>query len=233
MNSKRSRNPRGEGARLRGELVSAASTLLETISGEEALSLRAVARQAGVAPQSVYLHFADRRELMTAVYAVRFGELSTELAAAAATADPDNPRARLAAICHAYCGYGLRHPGRYRVLFGTAGAPGWEPQAMPGMATWNLFRTAVRDCLDPAVDEASTAQTAVCIWVGLHGLLTLRRDRPSFPWPDLNTLTDTLLTAHLHAHGPSKTSNTTNTSDSLPSTRPGPTAAVARNSPQE
>ena len=198
METRRSRNRRGEGGRLRGELVNAASTLLETISGEEALSLRAVARQAGVAPQSVYLHFADRRELMTAVYAVRFGELSAELATAAAAAGADSPRARLAAICHAYCHYGLRHPGRYRVLFGTAGTPGWEPQAMPGLATWDLFRTAVHACLDPATDDASADQTAVCIWAALHGLLTLRRDRPSFPWPDLNALIDAVLAAHLH-----------------------------------
>jgi AcrR family transcriptional regulator len=213
MNSRRSRNPRGEGGRLRGELVSAASALLETISGEEALSLRAVARQAGVAPQSVYLHFADRREIMTAVYAARFGELSAELSAAAA--ETRSPRARLAAICHAYCDYGLHHPGRYRVLFGTAGAPGWEPQAMPGMATWDLFRTAVRDCLDPAIDDASAARTAVCIWAGLHGLLTLRRDRPSFPWPDLYTLTDTVLAAHLPPGGPqpARMPNTTKASD--------------------
>lgn len=202
MDSKRSRNRRGEGARLRGELVSAASTLLETISGEDALSLRAVARQAGVAPQSVYLHFAGRRELMTAVYAVRFGELSAGLASAAAAAGDDSPRARLAAICHAYCDYGLRYPGRYRVLFGTAGTPGWEPQAMPGMATWDLFRAAVRDCLDPATEDAAANQTAICIWAALHGLLTLRRDRPSFPWPGLNTLIDTVLAAHLHAPAP-------------------------------
>ena len=202
MDSRRTRNRRGQGARLRGELVSAASTLLETISGEDALSLRAVARQAGVAPQSVYLHFADRREIMTAVYAVRFGELSAVLSSAAAAAGADAPGGRLAAICRAYCDYGLRHPGRYRVLFGTAGAPGWEPQAMPGMATWDLFRAAVRDCLDPAADDASADQTAVCIWAALHGLLTLRRDRPSFPWPDLNTLIDTVLAAHLHAPGP-------------------------------
>src|SRR5215831_16154465 len=175
METRRSRNRRGEGGRLRGERVNAASTLLETISGEEALSLRAVARQAGVAPQSVYLHFAGRRELMTAVYSARFGELSAELSAAASAAEAGGPRARLAAICHTYCNYGLRHPGRYRVLFGTAGAPGWEPQAMPGMATWGLFRAAVRDCLGPAASDASTDQTAVCIWAALHGLLTLRR----------------------------------------------------------
>src|SRR5215831_12039181 len=110
METRRSRNRRGEGGRLRGERVNAASTLLETISGEEALSLRAVARQAGVAPQSVYLHFADRRALMTAVYQARFGELSAELAAAAAAADHGGPAARLAAICRAYCAYALAHP---------------------------------------------------------------------------------------------------------------------------
>ena len=202
MEPRRTRNRRGEGGRLRGELVSAASRLLETISGEEALSLRAVARQAGVAPQSVYLHFANRRELMTAVYAVRFGELSAELSAAASAAEARGPGARLAAICHAYCDYGVRHPGRYRVLFGNAGAPGWEPEAMPGLATWSFFGAAVRDCLDTAADDASADGTAVCIWAALHGLLALRRDRPSFPWPDLNVLIDTVLAAHLHLPRP-------------------------------
>jgi len=208
MEARRTRNRRGEGGRLRGELVSAASTLLETISGEDALSLRAVARQAGVAPQSVYLHFADRRELMTAVYAVRFGELSAELSSAASAAQARGPGARLVAICHAYCAYALRHPGRYRVLFGNAGAPGWEPEAMPGLATWRFFRAAVRDCLDTAVDDGSADGTAVCIWAALHGLLTLRRDRPSFPWPDLDMLIDTVLAAHLHLPGPTAADDT-------------------------
>jgi len=63
---------------------------------------------------------------------------------------------------------------------------------MPGMATWELFRAAVRDCLGEPADE-----TAVCIWAALHGLLMLRRDRPSFPWPDLDSLIDTVLAAHL------------------------------------
>ena len=72
----------------------------------------------------------------------------------------------------------------------------------PGMATWGLFRAAVRDCLGPAASDASTDQTAVCIWAALHGLLTLCRDRPSFSWPDLSTLIDAVLAAHLHVAGP-------------------------------
>ncbi|MGW4089194.1 hypothetical protein [Nocardia sp. NPDC004750] len=38
-----------------------------------------------------------------------------------------------------------------------------------------------------------------CLWAALHGLVLLRQDRPSFPWPDLDVLLDTLVTAHLAA----------------------------------
>ena len=67
----RRRNARGEGERLRQELIRAASQLLESLPGEESLSLRAVARQAGVSAPSVYLHFADKGELVGAVLATR------------------------------------------------------------------------------------------------------------------------------------------------------------------
>ncbi|MFF0541898.1 TetR/AcrR family transcriptional regulator [Nocardia thailandica] len=192
----RSRNRRGEGARLRDELIAAAGTLLETLDGQESLSLRAVARAAGVAPQSVYLHFADRRELLTAVYAERFTELHAALVAAREAA-PD-PRERLLALCRAYVGYGTRHPGHYRVLFGTAGTPGWEPtpDQLPGLPTFDLLVDAAAAC-----GSARPTETAACLWAGMHGLITLRQDRPSFPWPELDVLVGTMAEAHLAAAG--------------------------------
>ena len=48
----RSRNRRGEGHQLREELIEAASELLARGTSEEALSLRAVAREVGIAPTS-------------------------------------------------------------------------------------------------------------------------------------------------------------------------------------
>ncbi|GAA1179185.1 AcrR family transcriptional regulator [Kitasatospora gansuensis] len=186
-------NPRGEGSRLRIDLVNAASHLLEEGGGEQTLSLRAVARQAGVAPQSVYLHFADRKALLVAVYEARFGELLDVLAAAAG---PD-ARGRLRAVCLAYCRYAERHPGHYQVLFGTAGSPGWEPDEMAGLPALHLLDSAVRACTgDPA---PGIAPATLCLWAALHGLTVLRRDRPSFPWPDLDGLVDALLTAHAGA----------------------------------
>ncbi|MFC9997084.1 TetR/AcrR family transcriptional regulator [Nocardia sp. NPDC127526] len=190
----RSRNRRGEGGLLRNELVEAAGRLLEELAGVEALSLRAVAREAGIAPQSLYLHFADRRELLTAVYAVRFAELHEVLTAAVEA--EDGAAERLSALCRAYVDYGLGHPGHYRVLFGTAGMPGWEPsvERMPGLTTFQLLADSVAAC-----GSKDPGATAACVWAAMHGLIMLRQDRPSFPWPPLETLVRTMVDAHLAA----------------------------------
>ncbi|MFF2552243.1 TetR/AcrR family transcriptional regulator [Nocardia sp. NPDC058058] len=192
----RSRNRRGEGALLRAELVTAASTLLEDLDGQEALSLRAVARAAGIAPQSVYLHFADRRELLTAVYQLRFAELRETLESAREAVAKDDAAERLSSVCRAYVDYGTGHPGHYRVLFGTAGTPGWEPAEgqLPGLRTMRLLIDAAADC-----GSADPEATAICLWSAMHGMITLRQDRPSFPWPPLDTLVRTMVDAHLAA----------------------------------
>src|SRR5215468_2127248 len=78
----RAPNRRGEGDLLREQLIEAASRLLAAPVVEEPLSLRAVAREVGVVPQSVYLHFADRTQLVRAVIERRFGELTRATQAA-------------------------------------------------------------------------------------------------------------------------------------------------------
>ena len=55
----RARNRRGEGARLRDDIVAAAVALLDETGDQAAVSLRAVARRVGIAAPSIYRHFAD------------------------------------------------------------------------------------------------------------------------------------------------------------------------------
>jgi AcrR family transcriptional regulator len=208
--SRRTPNRRGEGARLREELITAASELLAGLASEEALSLRAVARQAGVAPQSVYLHFSDRKALLTAVYEARFADLTATLAAAVEHTEQSrlSGRAkaygRLRGLCRAYCQYAQSHPGHYRVLFGTAGTPGWEPRSLAGMRPLQILDDAVRDYQSdpvPAQVPLRASPATLCLWAALHGLVTLRRDRPSFPWPDFDELIDCLIVAHARPAG--------------------------------
>src|SRR3954465_14240883 len=63
---RRGRNPRGQGERLREDIVGAALRLLDEHGDDQALSMRAVAREVGVAATSVYIHFADRDALVLA-----------------------------------------------------------------------------------------------------------------------------------------------------------------------
>jgi AcrR family transcriptional regulator len=180
---RRPRNRRGEGTRLRDELTQAARQLLMAAERETDLSIRAVTRAAGAAPQSFYLQFASLDELLYAVYALEFEDLRQVLARAADSAA--EPTARLRAVCDAYCAYAQAHPGRYRALTGVRGQahPEWDGSPLPGAPAFAVLRDAVAGALAATHNPADPFLTASTLWACLHGLITLQADRPAFPWP--------------------------------------------------
>src|SRR3954453_14306660 len=100
----RTRNRRGEGALLRDEIVAAAERLLEREGNEEALTLRSVAREAGIAAPSIYTHFAARDAILEAVLDMAFDRLRLlVLDSATGVADPVR---RLVAGCQTYARFG-------------------------------------------------------------------------------------------------------------------------------
>ena len=76
----RQRNPRGQGDRLRTEIVQAASIMLAASGDAGQITLRGVARQVGIAATSVYLHFPDVAHLVAEAMAGFFGELERAVA---------------------------------------------------------------------------------------------------------------------------------------------------------
>jgi len=194
----RSRNRRGEGHRLREELIEAASELLARGTSEEALSLRAVAREVGIAPTSFYLHFRDKEELLWAVSEARFRELGQHMDEIAARAS--GPAEELRARAMAYCRYGLDHPNHYQVLFGS------EPiekarrslSKLPG--GW-VFE-GLKDSVARALSSGEAAHTdpflsTILLWAALHGFVTLRVNKPQFPWPPIEQLVDATLETYI------------------------------------
>ncbi|MCC2629981.1 MAG: TetR family transcriptional regulator [Thermomicrobiales bacterium] len=113
----RERNPQGEGARLREELIAAAGRLLAEDGDIDALSLRGVAREAGVAAPSVYLHFSSKEDLLRAVVGAHFAALQRAIETGVASGH--DPTSRLLAGCLAYCRYATDQPGSYHLLFNT------------------------------------------------------------------------------------------------------------------
>ncbi|GGB26098.1 putative transcriptional regulator, TetR family protein [Flexivirga endophytica] len=186
----RRRNPRGEGGRLRDEIVRAATELLDESGDERTITLRSVARRVGIAAPSIYPHFADQPAIMFAVVAQEFGRLKEALLAAVAAAG-DAPRDRLLAICHAYLDYAQEYPGRYRTMFGGLWVPDLEAVSLThdemltlGAGTMQVLIDAMSDCVASG-DVASTDPVAdsAAVWVGIHGLAHLRVATPNYPFP--------------------------------------------------
>src|ERR687893_1922283 len=75
----RRRAKRGQGELLRADILAAAERLLIQTGDEGAVSIRAIADAAGVTPPSIYLHFADKTELLAAVCEVRFQDFDRYL----------------------------------------------------------------------------------------------------------------------------------------------------------
>ncbi len=114
--AKRQRNQKGEGSRLREELVQAAMRILDSAPGSQ-LSLRQVAREAGVAAPSVYPHFADARTLMTEIVRECWRQVGDEMAAAAAASPAPDALGRLKDQFGAFVAYAMERPSRYQLLF--------------------------------------------------------------------------------------------------------------------
>ena len=197
--SRRARARRGEGSRLREEILAAATRLLVETGDEEAVSIRAVAEAVGVTPPSIYLHFADKTELIFAVCEEQFRQLDAEMAAAAAGAA--DPLEALRRRGQAYVRFGLRNAEAYRVLFMYKDhvPEDFDRETMARSETFNHLVDSVQRCLDAGVFKpGDPLQISIGLWVLVHGITSLLLAAPGFPWPaEPAELVDRLIADHL------------------------------------
>ena len=184
---------------LREEILAAATRLLAETGDEEAVSIRAVAEAVGVTPPSIYLHFADKTELIFAVCEEQFRQLDAEMELAeAGVADPLEALRRRG---QAYVRFGLRNAEAYRVLFMFKDhvPEGVDHERLSRSETFNHLVESVRRCLDAgAFRPGDPCQIAIGLWVLVHGITSLLLAAPGFPWPqEPEELVDRLVTDHL------------------------------------
>lgn len=193
----RSRNRRGEGGKLRGDILAAAASILELSGQEGDVTLRAIAREVGIAAPSIYRHFANRDEILAALIAEAFSALETALMQPTIERLPD-PVDRLRAGCVAYLEFARTRPNEYRVLFQNRRPAGLDadldPEQMLGWKAFAILIDRLKDCA--AIGRSASVEhfaDATAVWVALHGLATLDTAIPSFPWPDRDALLDHLI----------------------------------------
>lgn len=181
--TQRSANKRGEGSQLRSEILAAAARLLARNRSRDAVTLRAIAREAGIAAPSIYGHFADRDAILDEVVADTFVALAAacRLAAGGAASGEDEARA----ICGAYLSFAKSNAGQYSILFERSEANIAEPpHAYPeGLEAFAMLeRAMVRAAAEMGREATDPGRDAQCVWAGLHGLATLTPSTPGFPW---------------------------------------------------
>lgn len=197
----RPRNVRGEGERLREQLVAATVTLLDREGDASKVSVRAIARMAGVSPTALYLHFPDRDALVSAAVDRGFTAFNTAILTAAA--GRTEPRARVRAMGLAYLDFAARQPAMYAVLFSTR-RPAGRPASVPAGDPARVERDEALDGLitvvaeaAPGVDRGEARDLALTLWAGLHGYAALRARTKVRAWPEAAPYADRLLDALL------------------------------------
>jgi AcrR family transcriptional regulator len=180
MAQRRTPNARGRGELLKAEIVETATRMLDDLADDEALSLRAVAREVSIAATSVYLHFPDRDALVLAVMRschedmVRTGD--------EAEAAHDNPAAQLRARILAMCSWAQEHPGLYKVMHESKVNRRYDTRFKEVLG--DRIVAAVQRCMDAGLAPNGDAVTVtVDLRTAVVGLLSSRINEPDAPWP--------------------------------------------------
>src|SRR4249919_1247087 len=168
---------------LRRAMVEAALEILRETQSLE-LSLRELARRAGVSHNAPYKHFADKRELLAAVSAAGFETLTKRMTTE--IAGLDNARERLFAMLRAYIYHGVENPALYSLMFG--GYLGGPDRSRPAIelaeaeqAKALLAGVIVAGGLGSAIpltsrNERKIAGAILACWSLVHGLTLLLAD---------------------------------------------------------
>lgn len=170
----RSLTGRGEGP-LDERLVEIALHLLDQ-DGPEALTLRRVARRAGVSHSAPFRHFRSHADLLAEVAARGYALLSEAIEKSAAQMPPGvGPIARLAASARAYIETAVSHPGLFALMFSTGDLDVTNKAFVrESAAAFEQVVRAVRAAQDAGWHaHRETRLLAGATWAAVHGLATL------------------------------------------------------------
>jgi len=149
---------------LAASLREAARAILEE-EGLAALSLRSVARRAGVSHAAPYRHYPSREALLADVAMKGLSELQAEIAMAGAK--PGDKGERIVHIGGAYLRFAIRHTGLLRLMFG-AELP--NRSQTPGLAE---ATAAIGEEIGRALHDPAAGLT---VWAAIHGFSIMLLD---------------------------------------------------------
>lgn len=179
--SRKGRSKRGS---LKETLIAKSIELLDA-GGVEAVTIRAVARAAGVSHAAPKNHFEDRRALLTALCIVAYEELGGLIDQEVLDAGEDASK-KVLAYPRALIAFGIERPNRYRML--------WRSELIDGS---NSELTGLRDSIYDAlvldissvqpIDSTDPHTIAIALWSMAHGYVSMRIEGMFEPHTDAHS----------------------------------------------
>lgn len=138
------------------------------VGGAEGVSLREIARNAGVSATALYRHFPDKTALLKALAGAGFAQLGTEQAMA-------SEQGGFTAVGQAYVRFALANPALFRLMFATLPAEAHPEIEGPEGSAAALLHDGIVHLMPGASKEARFA-AMLRAWSLVHGLSMLILD---------------------------------------------------------
>ena len=167
---------------LRQRILDTSRALLES-DGVAGLSMREVARRAGVTHQAPYHHFGDRESILAELVSRGFEDLARRLAEANDILARAGQRDTLIASCAAYVGFAIEQPGVFRIMFRPDMC---DPARFPAArAAGERAHAELHRLVRLIHGDAASDTLASVYWAHVHGLACLIVDGPlGLQWPE-------------------------------------------------
>lgn len=172
-----------EAGELRARILRASIELIEE-EGLAHLSMREVARRAGVTHQAPYHHFADRQAILGEIAERGFrmlGERMDQVDREMPGGTPGREVDRLVALGRTYVEFACKHPAHFRIMFRPElvdldRCPGARAE---GDNTFGTLQRIVRAAVEAGVPANPSEEALVAfLWSTGHGLACLLLDGP-------------------------------------------------------
>jgi AcrR family transcriptional regulator len=163
---------------VRGRVLKAAVRLIDE-GGLASLSMREVARAAGVSHQAPYHYFPDRESILAALAQEGFQILNQRLQSAAVPGT--RPSECLGIAGRVYVEFACDHPSMFRVMFRPdfVAAERFPDLMACGDEAFQMLQRVVRACIADGLPETPSERSLVVFgWSLVHGLACLLLDGP-------------------------------------------------------
>jgi AcrR family transcriptional regulator len=150
-----------------------AATKLYARKGEDAISMRELAKALDCSPMGLYRYFRDRDEIIAALRTDAFNRFSDALEAAFARGA--EPFARAREVGRAYLDFALENPNAYRLMFDMDQASAKRHQALAAASdrAGLTITRHVKDLAAAGIVKGEPDRIGAALWAAAHGAIVL------------------------------------------------------------